>query len=328
MKIAFIHTTNEFTKTLLRELQATLSQHEILPWIKGEDAPAFDLDVVLVMGEMKREQMEAQPNLQLIQTTTAGYEGVDFEAASELGIWVSFCPSDITGNAVSVAELAVLLMIGASRHLNQALRSTQDSSIEAPRLNPALSGKTVCIVGLGGIGSLLIDRLRPFEMRMIATAHHPEKAPADVEVFTTDQMKAALGQSDYVVLCVPASPENENMINAETLAAMKQGATLINIGRGMLVDEDALYAALKSGHVAAAGLDVTKTESTDKRNALLDFPQVLITPHIGGATDLMLHGTVTYIEQVIKDFEEGKRSESFLNAPQEPRKTLLESTQN
>ena len=269
--------------------------------------------------------MESQPKLTLIQTTTAGYEGVDIDAASELGIWVSFCPSDATGNAVSVAEFAVLLMIAASRHLNQALRSMQDQSVEAPRLNPALSGKTVCIVGLGGIGQLLIERLRPFGMRMLATANHPENAPGDVQVFPSDQMNAAFAQADYVVLCVPASPENENMINAETLAAMKHGATLINIARGVLVDENALYAAVKSGQIAAAGLDVSSTESTDEKNPLLEFPQVLMTPHIAGATDLMLHGTVTYIEGVVKAFSEGEKSTSFLNAPEKPRRALRES---
>ncbi len=325
MKLAFLHTDNVFTAELLREFNGKLPEHQILPWIKGEDAPAFDLDIVLVMGEITREQMESQPKLALIQTTTAGYEGVDIDAASELGIWVSFCPSDATGNAVSVAEFAVLLMIAASRHLNQALRSMQDQSVEAPRLNPALSGKTVCIVGLGGIGQLLIERLRPFGMRMLATANHPENAPEDVQVFPSDQMNAAFAQADYVVLCVPASPENENMVNAETLAAMKHGATLINIARGVLVDENALYAAVKSGQIAAAGLDVSSTESTDEKNPLLEFPQVLMTPHIAGATDLMLHGTVTYIEGVVGAFAEGKKSTSFLNAPEKPRRALRES---
>ncbi len=326
MKIAFTHTDNSFTAELLKQLRDKLPQHQILPWLKDENAPAFDLDVVLVMGAINREQMESQPKLTLIQTASAGYEGVDIEAASELGIWVSFCPSDITGNAVSVAEFAVLLMIGASRRLNQALRSMQDPSVEAPRLTPALSGKTVCIVGLGSIGHLLLDRLRPFGMRLLATANHPETAPKeDVQVFPSDQMTAALAQSDYVVLCVPASPENEDMMDAKTLSAMKHGDILINIARAMLIDEKALYVAVKNGQIAAAGLDVSSTESTDEKNPLLEFPQALLTPHIAGATDLMLHGTVEYLCEVITNFEEGKRSSSFLNSPEKPRRALQES---
>jgi phosphoglycerate dehydrogenase-like enzyme len=324
MKIAFLHSENEFNAEMLRELGSRLTQHELLPWITGKSAPAEDLDVLLSVGCVGRQQVEDQPKLALIQTASTGYENVDIDAATELGIWVSYAPSDLTGNAISVAEFAVLLLLGASRHLGQALQSLHDNAVKPSRLNPALSGKIVCIVGLGSIGQLLVDRLRPFGMQIVATDEHPEHAPADVTAFPADQLEAAVAHADYVVVCVRASKENDNLINVSVLRAMKRGAILINIARGMLIDEGALLGAVKDGQISAAGLDVLRKEPPDPKNPLLDLPQVLVTPHIAGSTDLMLHGTVNYVSQVIEEFAAGKKPKSILNTPQKPRRPLRE----
>lgn len=324
MKIAFLHSDNDFNAEMLRELQSRLTQHELLPWITGKSAPAHDLEVLLSVGRVGRQQLEDQPKLALIQTASTGYENVDIDAATELGIWVSYAPSDLTGNATSVAEFAVLLLLGASRHLGQAVQSLNDKTVKPVRLNPALSGKTVCIVGLGSIGQLLADRLRPFGVRLVATDEHPEHAPADVTAFPPDQLKIAVAQADYVVICVRASKENDNLINASVLRAMKRGAILVNIARGMLVDEDALLAAVKDGQISAAGLDVLQKEPPDPKNPLLGLPQVLVTPHIAGSTDLMLEGTVNYISEVVGEFASGRKPKSVLNTPQKPRRALLE----
>lgn len=180
----------------------------------------------------------------------------------------------------------------------------------------------MCIVGLGSIGQLLADRLRPFGVRLVATDEHPEHAAADVTAFPADQLKIAVAQADYVVICVRASKENENLINASVLRAMKRGAILVNIARGMLVDEDALLAAVKDGQISAAGLDVLQKEPPDPKNPLLGLPQVLVTPHIAGSTDLMLEGTVNYISEVVGEFAAGKKPKSVLNNPQKPRRVL------
>jgi len=324
MKIAFLHSDNDFNAEMLRELRSRLTRHEVLPWIAGKSAPAHDLEVLLSVGSVGREQLEDQPKLALIQTASTGYENVDIDAATELGIWVSYAPSDLTGNATSVAEFAVLLLLGASRHLGQALQSLHDKAVKPSRLNPALSGKTVCIVGLGSIGQLLVDRLRPFGVRIVVTDEHPEHAPADVTAFPPDQLETAIAQADYVVVCVRASKENDNLINASVLRAMKHGAILVNIARGMLIDEGALLAAVKDGQISAAGLDVLQSEPPDPKNPLLDLPQVLVTPHIAGSTDLMLNGTVNYISQVVEEFAAGRKPKSVLNTPQKPRRALLE----
>ena len=100
---------------------------------------------------------------------------------------------------------------------------------------------------------------------------------------------------------------------------MKRGAILVNVARGMLIDEHALVGALEDGQISAAGLDVVRNEPLDATNPLLRLPQVLLTPHIAAFTDLMLSGTVDFISQVVKEFEAGRKPKSILNAPQKPR---------
>jgi len=322
MKIAFLHNRNFFTSELLKKSRATLAHHEVVEWIVGNNAPAVDFEVLLALGSVGRDLLNRQSKLELVQTASDGYEEIDIHAASELGIWVSYAPPDLTGNATSVAEFAILLMVGAARHLGEALASASGNAFRPRQVNLALSGKTVCIVGMGSIGRQLVDRLRPFGMKMIATDEHPENAPADVTAYPADQLEAAAAHADFVVICVRASKENENLINAAILCAMRRGAILVNIARGMLIDEAALVDAIKDGHISAAGLDVLRNEPPDPKNPLLQLPQVLVTPHIAGLTDLMLDGTVNYISQVIEEFADGKKMKSILNSPQKPRRLL------
>ena len=257
MKIAFLISAGRFPSGILQALRAQLPQHQLIHWPRGESSPATDIEVLLVLGEVTAAQMASQTKLALIQTVTAGYEEIDINAASKLGIWVSFAPSEVTGNAASVAEFAVLLMLGASRHLQQVVRLREDSA-SSLGIAPSMSGKTVCIVGLGNIGRLLVDRLRSFGMQILSTDHHPDRAPAEVKAFSSEQLHTALAEADYVVVCARAGKENENLIDRPAMEAMKRGAILVNIARGSLIDENALYDLAKSGHIAAAGLDVLK----------------------------------------------------------------------
>jgi len=322
MKIAFLHSKNFFTSELLQKLRPALAHHEVVEWIGGKDAPAFDFDLLLAMGNVGRDLLLGQPKLKLIQTASDGYEEVDIDAASEIGIWVSYAPADVTGNATSVAEFAVLLLLGAARHLGEALTSLRGGPVRPPVLSLSLSGKTVCIVGLGTIGQQLVARLRPFGVKMVATDEHPEHAPDDVTAYPADQLNTAVAHADFVVICVRASKTNENLINAAALASMKRGAILVNIARGMLVDEAALVDAITNGQISAAGLDVLRNEPPVPKDPLLQLPQVLVTPHIAGLTDLMLDGTVTYISHVVEKIVAGEKPKSTLNSPAKPRLPL------
>jgi phosphoglycerate dehydrogenase-like enzyme len=323
VKIAFRHPKSEHAADLLRRLVVVLGDHEVFSWPIGETAPANDIRILLALGPVGRGQLEPLSKLELLQTVSAGFESVDINAAAELGVWVSNAPAALTGNASSVAEFAVMLLIGASRRLLEAIQSEADQRPAVGTSNKALSGKRICIVGLGSVGRHLVDRLRPFGMTIVATNQDPSKLMADVTVYPAGELKHAVTNADYVVICVPGSSENENLINAQILGAMKRGAILVNVARGNVVDELALCSALSSGQISAVGLDVVRAEPMSADNPLRKFPQALITPHIAGDTDLTLSGTLTFIAEVVSEWDGGTRPGSIVNQPQNPRKVLL-----
>ena len=321
MNIAFHRKRQFFLDLEAARLKERLAAHTFFDWFAGDGAPA-DIDVAIVVGSFDRATIEQQPKLFFIQTASAGYEGVDIDAATESGIWVSFAPAGETGNAISVAELGIMLMIGASRRLTRSLASVQDHGLVTNHLATALYGKTACIVGLGSVGRALVERLAPFGMTLRGTDEHPESAPHAVDAFPTENLHDAVRDADYVILCAPSSKENEHLIDSAMLASMKDGAIVINVSRGTLVDEDALAAALQGGHIAAAGLDVLAVEPADQKNPLLAHPEALITPHIAGATDVMLAGTLDYLTSVVDGLVAGKKPHSVLNSPAQPRRAL------
>jgi phosphoglycerate dehydrogenase-like enzyme len=326
MKIGFLGKQNAFALELLRRLGCEHPDDQFSSWQPGEKAPSTELEVIVAFGKLDLKDIQVQTRLGLIQMASAGYEGVDVDAATKAGVWVGSAPTTKTGNGESVAELAVLLMLAVSRRLNEEMAVTNDHTQVSAKLevNRALFGKTACIVGLGGIGDLLIERLRGFGMILMGVDNHPENAPNGVKGYGRDELKLAAADADYLVLSIPGTKDNENMIDATVLAAMKKNAVLVNVSRGTLVDESALLAEVKSGHLYGAGLDVVKDEPVSKGNPLLTETRIFVTPHIGGSTDLMLDGTVSYLGEVLTEFRQGTRFEGIVNEPDTPRVPLRE----
>jgi len=327
MKIGFLGKQNAFALEMLRRLQCEHPEDEFSTWQPGDKAPSTELEVIFAFGKVDSKEIEAQTKLGLIQMASAGYEGVDVDAATQAGVWVGSAPTTKTGNGESVAELAVLLMLAVSRRLNEELALMQGhAQVSAkPEVNRALFGKTACIVGLGGIGDLLIERLRGFGMILTGVDNHPEHAPNGVRGYGHDELKLAAAEADYLVLAIPGTKDNEDMIDGTVLAGMKKNAVLVNVGRGTLVDESALLAAVKSGHLYGAGLDVVKDEPVNEGNPLLMEPRIFVTPHIAGSTDLMLDGTVSYLGEILGEFRQGIRSGGIVNEPRNPRVPLRDS---
>jgi phosphoglycerate dehydrogenase-like enzyme len=328
MKIGYFGKQNSFALEMLRRLKLENSRDEFFAWQPGDKAPSTELEVIIAFGKVDSDEIAAQPKLGLLQMASAGYEGVDVDAATKAGVRVGSAPTTKTGNGESVAEAAVLLMLAASRRLNEELAFTHGSAQGRPtksEVNRALSGKTACIVGLGGVGDLLIERLRGFGMILTGVDNHPEHAPKGVKGYGHDELKVAAAEADYLVLAIPGTKENENMIDSTALASMKKNAVLVNVGRGNLVDELALLAAVKSGHLFGAGLDVVKDEPVREGNPLLTEPRIFVTPHIAGSTDLMLDGTVRYLGEVLAKYRDGLRLETIVNKPSSPRMPLRKS---
>ncbi len=307
---------------MVDQLKGQLSGDELISWPAKAPAPATDFDVLIAMGPVTGEMLASQPRLGLVQVASDGYDAVDLEAATEAGVWVSYTPGDVSGNADSVAEYAVMLLIATCRRLGEQLSFVRDHAEPRPLLNPALVNQEVCLYGLGVIGKMIAERLKPFGVRLSAVDTHPEHAPSDIQTHAVSDRDGALASADAVILCVRGSAENRHLADASFFAAMKKGSVLINIARGSLVDETALLNAVQSGHVAAAGLDVLEEEPVQATNPLLTLPQVLVTPHVAGFTDLTLEGTSRYVLKALGQFRAGEKLVSLVNAPPSPRVAL------
>lgn len=272
-----------------------------------ETLKGFDV-FIPTMSAVNREHLAGSDHLRLIQQCGAGLEGVDLQAASEMNIRVANVPTDISGNADSVAELGIYMMIGLSRDFRRMALSLTGRQTGVPQ-GRALSGKTVGIIGLGGIGRALARRLKAFDVHLIGIKRHdPQKAKAELDlewVGTTEDMKELLGRSDYVVLCLPLTPESRNMMGRHTFDMMKGDSFLINLSRGGLVDRGALENALAAEKIGGAGLDVFWEEPPDPDDPIFKY-NVLATPHIAGATDVSIRGIVKAVAENIRRLEAGQ----------------------
>ena len=233
------------------------------------------------LDEITAGVIEAADALKVISRYGVGVDRVDLEAARKKGVTVTNTPG---ANSVSVAELAIGLMLSAARSIHLADAAVKKG--EWPKLSgTALEGKTVGLLGLGAIGKLVASRLAAFGCKMLA--HDPyadeEFARANgVELLERDEVVA---RADFLSLHVPVLPETRDMVNAEFLAKMKKGAFLVNTARGELVEEAALLEALRSGRLRGAALDALRSEPPKAGDPLLGLQNVVLTPHTGAHAD-------------------------------------------
>ncbi len=232
-------------------------------------------------AKVPKEVIDNAPNLKAIGRAGIGVDNIDLEAATAAGILVMNTPG---GNAVAVAEHTLALMLSMARGIPQATESTKSGKWEKKRfLGSELRGKTLGVIGLGSIGREVVQRARAFEMRIIGTDPYVSKQWADdmnVELVELDRL---LAESEYISLHVALTPETKNMLSTEQFAKMKDGVRIVNCARGGIVDEEALYEAMKSGKVSGAGLDVFAVEPPAD-NPVLGEAGLVATPHIGGST--------------------------------------------
>jgi phosphoglycerate dehydrogenase-like enzyme len=249
-----------------------------------QQLPAAD---VLVVSMMWRNQVDIARKLKFIQSISAGVDQYDRELLRARGIRLA---SAAGVNAQAVAEHAMALILALRRKLhisrdNQAARFWRPMSSDIATREDELGGKTLLIVGLGRIGARLAKLGKAFDMHVIATKRDASQGAGDAdEVFTNDRLPELLGRADVVALTCPLTPDTENLIDAKTLALMKPTAHLINVGRGKIVDEDALIRALAEQRIAAAGLDVTREEPLPAVSPLWAMPNVIVTSHVAGET--------------------------------------------
>ena len=228
------------------------------------------------------EVVAAAPRLRLVQKIGVGVNTVDLEAARRRGIAVCNMPGT---NTQAVAEMTLLLMLGALRRVSQldaAIRAGQGWALPDDLQDHygEVCGRTVGLVGYGAVPTRLAPVLQAMGARVLF-ASRGEKRNA---VGARRPLPELLSESDVVSLHVPLTPETERLIDAEAIARMKPGAVIVNTARGALIDEAALVEALRTGHLGAAGLDVFEAEPTPAGSALLALDNVVCTPHLAWLT--------------------------------------------
>ena len=260
--------------------------------------------VVRSAVQVTKEVIARAPRLRVIGRAGVGVDNVDLEAATAAGILVMNTPG---GNAVSVAEHTLALMLAMARHIPQATASTKAGKWEKKKLlGNELRGKTLGIVGLGSIGREVVKRARAFEMRILACDPYVTSQIArdlNVELVDIDRLAE---ESDYITLHVSLTPETNRLLSAGMFARMKQGVRIVNCARGELIDETALRQAIESGKVAGAAVDVFPSEPPPSDYPLFQLDSVIATPHIGGSTEEAQEIVgVRIAEQLVEYLESG-----------------------
>ena len=245
---------------------------KLLPEIDGYIAGLDGIDATA---------LKTANRLKVISRYGVGVDNVDLCAAREKGIVFTNTPG---ANSVSVAELALGLMLALARRIPEAVEEVHLG--KWPRYaGLSLEGKTVGILGLGAIGKQLARRLYGFDCRILAFDPLADPAFAKDNHVELAVLDTVIEESDFISLHLPLLPETRCLVNDTFLNKMKKGSFLINTSRGEVIDEDALLRALQSGHLKGAALDAFTVEPPDPNNPLLVLPQVIVTPHLGAQTD-------------------------------------------
>lgn len=233
-----------------------------------------------------------QGRLQWIQSSAAGLDHCLVPSVIESSIPVSSA-SGLFAN--QVAEQTFALLFGVLRSIPTFFRQMQSKDFTR-RPTFDLHGKTVGIIGLGGNGRRLAQVLAPFRVKILATDYYPENAPPEVdELLPHTKLHEVAARSDVLILTLPLNESTHHCIDGSVLDAMKTGSFLINVARGQVVDEQALIERLQSGHITAAGVDVTEVEPLPQSSPLWNLPNVLITPHVGAQAACRVDDTTRMI---------------------------------
>ncbi|KAH0751251.1 hypothetical protein KY290_030483 [Solanum tuberosum] len=277
--------------------------------------------------KMNSDVISRAKNMKLIMQFGVGLDGIDINAATKQGIKVAKIPSGETGNAASCAEMAIYLILALLRKQHQMEIAVKHKRLGEP-VGDTLLGKIVLIMGFGNIGVHLAKRLRPFDVKIIATKRSWPNSVLDStkglcigingtnynyddlvdERGSHDDILKFASKADIVVSCLPMTTETIGIVNNDFISAMKKGALLINIGRGGVLDYEAVYNNLKLGHLGGLGIDVAWTEPFDPLNPILQLPNVIITPHVAGVTQSSFRYMAKVVGDVALQLHAGKMS--------------------
>ena len=271
-----------------------------------------DVEGIILRTNIKvtREIIDAAPHLKIISRTGAGVDNIEMAAATEKGILVCNTPGV---NSISVAEQALALILSVAKQLKVMDKAVHEGNWKIRYSSKAvdIEGKTLGLVGLGHIGSLLAQKCRlAFNMKVIAYDPYVEQAE---EVKLCSSLDQVFSQSDFISIHVPYTEETHHLIDVRLLSLMKPDSCLINTSRGSIVDEKALGEALNNKSIAGAGLDVFEKEPPSPDDPLLKFDNVITTPHSSALSRECVMKVAMTAAQATVDYLEGKQPEYIYN---------------
>ena len=275
-------------------------------------------DVLIVEADLVHAEVLESCPLRMIGCCRGDPVNIDLELATRKGIPVFHTPGR---NADAVADLTLAFMLMLARHLPQVAETFQGGGPAFERTGDflemynrftgvELGGQTVGLVALGAVGREVAARLRAFKARVLAYDPYVRQPPEGVELTGLEELLRA---SDFVSLHAPVTAETQNLVSRERLALMKPSAYFINTARAALTDEDALYEMLVAGRLAGAALDVLQNEPLQGGNRFLSLPNVIVTPHLGGATHDVVRHQSDIVVDAIESYLRGERPRWIAN---------------
>ncbi|RSD27509.1 2-hydroxyacid dehydrogenase [Mesobacillus subterraneus] len=288
----YVYITRKLSEETIKELtenfEVKMWDHEDLPApreVLMNEAKRASALITMLSDKVDEELLTAGENLKIVSNLAVGFDNIDLETATKRGIIVTNTPDVLTE---TTADLTWALLMSAARRIVEAAEYVKAGKWEgwSPYLLAGhdVYGKIIGIVGMGKIGEAVARRAKGFGMEILYH-NRTRKTEAEIElgaVYSTfDELVA---KSDYVVTLAPLTAETRNLFTADVFAKMKNSAIFINAGRGPVMDEQALYEALKNGEIAGAGLDVFEKEPISADHPLLQLPNVTAIPHIGSAS--------------------------------------------
>ena len=253
--------------------------------------------------------IERAEDLRLFASSYAGYGHLPMDVLEERGVHVTTA-SGVHGP--NIAEHVLGFVLALCRRHHEGWRRQQRREWRAYRTRE-LAGSTVTVVGLGALGSAVVERLRGFDVETIGIRHSPEKGGPTDEVHGTDRLHEALARTDYLVLAVPLTDDTRGMVGEAEFTTLPSDAVVINVARGPVVDTDALVSALRSNAIGGAGLDVTDPEPLPEDHPLWGFENVLITPHNSGHTPKYYERLADIVAENLRKVEETGEYEELRN---------------
>lgn len=307
-------TYNGINEERAANLKALCESYGFIPkFAPSNTGSEFYEDCEVIFGTPKPAWMASYKNLKWLQTSSAGVDAYCHPGILSEDVLLTNAKG---GYGIGIAEhlmmqLLMLLKNSVAYHHQQLEQKWQ--SLGAVR---GLYGSVVTVVGLGDIGGEFAKRAKAFGAVVRGVKRVATDKPEYVdELYATEDVDAALKGADVVALCLPNTPTTDNILNAQRIAALKQGAIVLNVGRGSAIDEQALVAVLNSGHLGGAGLDVTRVEPLPAGDPLWTAKNTIISPHVsGGVTfDLTIDRVIGVFTDNLKDYAEGKPFKRLVN---------------